>query len=260
MKPYYEEDGITIYHGDCRKLMSEVADIENTVVISDPPYGQTSLEWDRWDNWWLGLIPACIKSLWCFGSLRMFFEHGSDFRMGGWKLSQDLVWEKHNGSSFHSDRFRRVHESICHFYRGAWEELPHYVPTTPDATARTVRRKMRPPHMGNIDEGHYTSEDGGPRLMRSVIYSRSEHGRAMHPTQKPVEIIKPLIQYGSHGDGIVVVPFAGSGSELIAAKELGRRAIGIEIEEKYCEIAAKRLAQKVLNFEAAARSSQYRND
>src|SRR5580698_801680 len=141
MKPYYSEKGIDIYHGDCRLLLSKVANIENAVVIADPPYGQTSLEWDEWDNWWLGLLPSSLRSLWCFGSVRMFLDHGKDFAMGGWKFSQDLVWEKHNGSSFHSDRFRRVHETIAHFYRGKWEEIPHYVPTTPDATARTVRRK-----------------------------------------------------------------------------------------------------------------------
>lgn len=246
MKPYYQHAGITIYHGDCKDLLPKVADIENSVIIADPPYGQTSLEWDEWTGNWLQAIPEASKSLWCFGSLRMFAEHQLNFRVAGWKLSQDLVWEKHNGSSFHADRFRRVHESICHFYRGSWSEVPHYVPTTPDATARTVRRKKRPPHMGHIEEGHYTSEDGGPRLMRSVIFMRSEHGRAEHPTQKPIELIKPLIHYGSFGDGYVVVPFSGSGSELVAAKQMGRRAIGIEIEEKYCEIAAKRLSQEIL--------------
>ena len=77
--------------------------------------------------------------------------------------------------------------------------------------------------------------------MRSVLYHPSMHGKANHPTQKPVELIKPLIHYGGTMGSTVIVPFAGAGSELIAAKEIGCPAIGIEIEEVYCEAAAKRL-------------------
>lgn len=89
-------------------------------------------------------------------------------------------------------------------------------------------------------------EDGGPRLMRSVLQVRSEHGRAVHPTQKPLGILRPLIQYSCSIDGTMLDPFAGSGSTLLAARELGRRAIGIEAREDYCEAAVKRLAQGVL--------------
>jgi site-specific DNA-methyltransferase (adenine-specific) len=160
----------------------------------------------------------------------MFMEHAEWFSAGGWHFSQDLVWEKHNGSSFHADRFRRVHESICHFYRGPWGDLKFYVPTTPDATAKTVRRKQRPAHMGNID------------------YHASMHGKAEHPTQKPVGILEPLIHYGGFGDATVIVPFAGVGSELVAAKKMGHCAIGMEIDERFCEAAAKRLSQEVLDF------------
>jgi site-specific DNA-methyltransferase (adenine-specific) len=68
------------------------------------------------------------------------------------------------------------------------------VQTTPDATARTARRKQRPPHTGQIDAGHYLSHDGGPRLMRSVIYVRNCHGRAIHPTEKPSSASRNLIR------------------------------------------------------------------
>ena len=240
MKAYYEDAFVRLYHGDCRDILPDLA-ISPAMVVADPPYGQTSLAWDQWSGEWLSYIAPCIRSLWCFGSLRMFMEHGLWFEAGGWKLSQDLVWEKHNGSSFHADRFRRVHESICHFYRGEWSTIKFFTPTTPDATARTVRRKQRPAHMGHIEAGAYESQDGGPRLMRSVLYHPSMHGKANHPTQKPVELIKPLIHYGGTMGSTVIVPFAGAGSELIAAKEIGCPAIGIEIEEVYCEAAAKRL-------------------
>lgn len=175
----------------------------------------------------------------------MFMVHASEFSSAGWKLSQDLVWEKHNGSGFHADRFRRVHEQVALFYKGTWGEVYHEPQYTMDAVAKTVRRKTRPTHMGHIENAAFESVDGGPRLMRSVLHMPSEHGHALHPTQKPVDLIRPLIEYSCPAFGTVFCPFSGSGSELLAAKLCGRDAIGCEINEKFCEIAAKRLESMI---------------
>jgi len=177
-------------------------------------------------------------------------DRAGEFADAGWKLSQDVVWEKHNGSSFHADRFRRVHEQACHFYRGSWEGIYKRTPVTHDATARAVRRKGRPAHMGHIDQTPYRSEDGGPRLMRSVIYARSMHGTAENETQKPEAIVVPLIEYACPPGGLLLSPFAGSGTDLRAARLMGRRAIGIDSRESQCEIAAKSL-QEALPLEVA---------
>lgn len=244
MNPYYSHAGVTIYHGDCREILPS---LQADAVVTDPPYGDTSLAWDVPVGGWANLLQA--PQVWCFGSLRFFMEHGAEFSSNGWRYAQEIVWQKHNGSGFHADRFKRVHELAVHFYRGEWGSLYRDVPKTMDATARTVRRKQRPPHTGHIERGSYASEDGGPRLMRSVVSVRSCHGEAVHPTQKPVGILAPLIQFSSRPGGMVLDPFAGSGSTLIAARDAGRSAIGIEIDERYCEIAAKRLAQGVLPFE-----------
>ncbi len=250
MKAYYEHAGITIYHGDCREILPELDPVD--VVITDPPYGETSLEWDTQVGGWLSLAAAVTKQVWCFGSLLSFMDLARADGLACWRRAQELVWEKHNGSSFHADRFKRVHELILHLYRGDWAGIYKAPVTTPDATARTVRRKTRPAHTGHIDDGPYTSHDGGPRLMRSVIYVRSCHGTAIHPTEKPIGILTPLIQYSCPEGGIVLDPMMGSGSTLAAAKRLGRRAIGIEIEERYCELAAKQLSQEVFDFETCA--------
>lgn len=233
MTPYYRDDLVTIYHGDFRELAVESHDL----VIADPPYGQTSLPWDRWLPDWPFAVHG--NSMWVFGTLRMFMEHAAEFR--SWRLSQDIVWEKHNGSSLAADRFARVHEQAVHFYKGRWSDIYHEPPRTMDATPRTVRRKALPPqHQGARGPSVYTSVDGGPRLMRSVIAVRSAHGYAQNETQKPVGILSPLIEYGCPPGGTVLDPFMGSGSTLIAARDSGRRAIGFDVREDQCEIAADR--------------------
>jgi site-specific DNA-methyltransferase (adenine-specific) len=185
--------------------------------------------------------------------MRMFLLHAAELFAAGFSMSQDLVWEKHNGSSSAADRFRRVHEQMLHFYRGPWNEIYKIVPTMPDVKARSVRRKKnRTAHWGAIDDSSYISEDGGPLFQRSVIFERSCHGYAVNETQKPVAIIRPLIEYSCPLGGLVVDPFCGSGTTLVAAREMGRLAIGIDSRESQCEEAAKRLAQEVLEFEPEA--------
>lgn len=240
-KPYYQDSSVTIHHADCREIMSDLDTVD--AVITDPPYGETSLKWDRFVSGWMDQLPA--NNLWCFGSLKFFFEL-CKAEVEDWTPAQDLIWEKHNGSGFHADRFKRVHELVLQFYRGAWGDIYKNPVYSMDSVKRTVRTKRRPTHMGNIDKSPYVSEDGGPRLMRSVIYVRSCHGEAVHPTQKPTGIIAPLIHYSIPPGGTVVDCFMGSGSTLVAAKELGRKSIGIDIDEKNCEIAARRIQQEVL--------------
>lgn len=247
-EPFYQDESVALYHGDCRELLPRLAG-KAAAIVTDPPYGETSLGWDTWQEGWVSALAGWSRQLWCFGSMRMFLEHRDDF--DAWNYAQEIVWEKHNGSSFHADRFRRVHELATHWYQGPWEELTRNVQTTPDATARTVRRKERPAHTGDIADSTYTSVDGGPRMMRSVLQVRSEHGRAVHPTQKPLGILDPLIAYSSNAGDTILDPFAGSGAILLAARQAGRHAIGIEADECYCDRAAARLAARAL-FEALA--------
>lgn len=249
MRPYWQRDGITIYCGDCREVLPTLTD-DVDVIVTDPPYGETSLTWDVPVSGWIDACRPLLKasgSLWCFGSLRFFMTHAADFGRE-WQHVQEIVWEKHNGSIFHADRFRRVHELLVHFRPSTsrWADIYKSPQFTMDATAMSVRRKTRPAHSGNIGKGHYISHDGGPRLMRSVLQVRSCHGHAKHPTQKPEGIIRPVLAYSLPPGGLVLDPFMGSGSTLAVAREMGRRAIGIELEERYCEIAVTRLAQQVL--------------
>lgn len=246
--PYYEDEFVTLYHGDCLEIAPTMP---GDVMVTDPPYGETSLAWDRWPDGWPGVMAniAGLRSLWCFGSMRMFLDRRDDF--GDWRLAQDIVWTKPRGRSVVTDRFSRSHEHALHFYRGKWGDVYHEPPRVAYHGA---------PHPGAVRRGQ--SDDGtkvkpvkgagsysedGTRLMLTVIPGDPGDPRlTVHPTQKPLVVLEPIIRYSCPPDGTVVDPFAGSGSTLVAAKQLGRRAIGVELEERYCEIAAQRLAQDTL--------------
>ena len=240
MTPYYADGRVTLWHGDCRDVLPQL-DVQADCVVTDPPYGETSLAWDRWPDGWPTVVAAHTRSMWCFGSLRMFLDRRDEF--GGWKLSQDVVWEKHNGSGLHDDRFRRVHEHGLHWYRGDWSDVHHAVPI--EVTGRRAQRSTRgtTPHMSRTGA---VGEWGTTRIARSVVYAASTHGHALHPTEKPLGILDPLISYACPPGGLVLDPFAGSGSTLVAARDSGRRAIGIEADERYCAVIARRLAQDSL--------------
>jgi site-specific DNA-methyltransferase (adenine-specific) len=238
--PYWSAPDVDLFLGDCREILPALG-VTADCIVADPPYGETSLPWDRWPSGWLDAASLVTKSLWCFGSLRMFLDQRDEFAR--WKLSQDLIWEKQNGSGFDTDRFKRVHEVIAHWYRDGWAAIHHDVPREQGAprSASMYRSRAGGDHRGQIHASEVQRDS--LRLALSVIRIRNLQGRALHPTEKPVGILDPLIAYACPPGGLVIDPFAGSGSTLDAARCSGRRAIGIEANEKYIELAARRLSQ-----------------
>ena len=235
--------GCELMLGDCRDVLPTIDAGSADVCITDPPYGDTCLDWDSQVDGWIAEVARILKpnaSVWVFGSMRFLAPLFAEFAAAGFKYSQDIVWEKQNGTGFHADRFRRVHEHAVLFYRGPWADVYHDTQYTLDATAKTVRRKTRPTHTGQIDAGHYVSEDGGPRMMRSVIYMANEHGTAIHPTQKPVELLRSMVRYSVPPGGKVIDPFSGSASGAVACFEEGRRFLGIEKDPAHYRDAAAR--------------------
>lgn len=261
MIPYYASpDGqVKLYLGDMREILPALG-LQADLVLADPPYAETALDWDRWPDGWVQVAAAHAPAMWCFGSQRMFFDHLPEFT-ADWKLSQDVIghdddgepirrdvtvaWEKHNGTGFATDRFKRVHEHVLHWYRGPWAEVTHDTPRVaydgPDKHARA--RTDRGEHLGSIGAQRY--EDDGTRLMRSVIKAKSVRGQGRNETEKPLPILDPLIRYGCPPGGLLVDVFTGSGAALEAARQSGRRVVGIELRESQCEAAAKRLQQPV---------------
>lgn len=238
-----------VIFGSAQEVLPALAPGSRDVCIADPPYGDTSLEWDSQVDGWIAEVARILKpnaSIWVFGSMRFLAPLFAEMAAHGFKYSQDVVWEKQNGTGFHNDRFRRVHEHAVLFYRGAWADVYHDTQYTLDATAKTVRRKARATHWGAIDNAPFVSEDGGPRMMRSVLQIRNEHGKAVRPTQKPIDLILPLIRYSVPRGGSVLDPFMGSGSTGVACVQLGAKFTGIENKNEYVEIAKARISHEYL--------------
>ena len=202
MQPYYERDGITIYHGDCREVLPTLEPVD--LVLTDPPYGVGRAAWDdALPLWWmddaarlapvLGVMPG-VPNL-----LRLPHEIGRlTYR---WTLAAHIV----NGMT-----------------RGAMG-YGNWIPCLVYA-ADSVSIFRQSSDAGRVVIGRDTKPD--------------------HPSPKPYEAMRWFVS--SLPGGLILDPFMGSGTTLRAAKDLGRRAIGIEIEERYCEIAARRLEQQVL--------------
>jgi len=205
--PHYEDDLITLYHGDCREILSS---LQFDVIVTDPPYGiayrqeiDTSTDWgviqgDEDDTLARWVVNATAKPRIVFGA--------NHFPSALPEPGRWICWDK------------RVHENADRMLGSPFE----------------LAWVSGPDKAGIM----YRVQHGG------VVNADGAGAKRVHPTQKPVTLMRRIIQDWT--TGVILDPFAGSGSTLRAAKDLGRRAIGIEIDERYCDAAATRLRQEVL--------------
>jgi DNA modification methylase len=213
VKPYYQDEAVTIYHGDCREIIPQLPLVGS--VITDPPYG------------------IAYESGWSPETR----DHANSIVGDDTTELRDFVL----------NRFAKDVATACF-------ATPRCVPPFPPV-ATLVWDKGEAAGMGNLAipwkpnwEGIWIFGEGwsghrGSSVLRGRIVVSWSRDRC-HPNEKPVWLLAELI--GKAPAGTVLDPFIGSGTTLRAAKDLGRKAIGIEIEEKYCEIAARRMAQEVL--------------
>lgn len=232
MTPYYEHDGIAIYHGDCRDVLPALRQ-RFDAVVTDPPFFmpathyQSRVQYQRaWADtsilatFWAVIVDACVPLLkttghfvsFCNGDSYPVFYPEMYRRFDFLKL---LVWDKgHVG----------------------------------------LGRVWRNQHELAIAARWNTSKFSEDSILRADIFrfNATPSAEREHPVEKPVEMLTWLMTPITREGSLVLDPFAGSGSTLEAAKRIGRGAVGIEAEERYCEIAAKRLQQEVLPLEALA--------
>jgi site-specific DNA-methyltransferase (adenine-specific) len=206
LKPYYAQDGITIYHGDCQKILPLLEPVD--LLLTDPPYG-------------IEYRPKAQKH---------------DRIVGDDALPVEII-------RLAVSKARRGAYVFCR-----WDQLPAM--PSPKSVLAWVKNNWT---MGDLEHAHGRQWEAccfyaGPnhefiKRTPDVVFA-DRTGNYDHPTEKPVPLLITLI--AANVCDTVLDPFMGSGTTLRAAKDLGRRAIGIEIEERYCEIAAKRLSQGVL--------------
>jgi DNA modification methylase len=229
MTTYYDQDGIVIYHGDCRELLCQLPSVR--LVVTDPPYvfgiASTAQEgkaggWGDLMNsavWYELWLTECRRltamqqgAVWVFNSWRSFPVLARAAYGISWPVESLMVWDKDWIGPGGQRGLRPSYELAALFAQ-------------PDFAI---------------------ANRGLPDIWRAKWSGVKPSG---HPAEKPVTLLRRMIRESGGGD--VLDPFMGSGSTLVAAKAEGHRAVGIEVEERYCEIAAKRLAQGVLSLEVS---------
>lgn len=233
MRPYYDEGGVTIYHGDTRDVLPALKPHSVDVILTDPPFFmpaahfQSRVKWQRsWGDvsilgtFWAATLDTAMPVLKTTGHF-ITFCNGDSYPV------------------FYPEMYRRFDVLKCLVWDKGHVGL-----------GRIWRHQHELAIAARWDESFV---DIGGQLYADVICASATPSTDRdHPVEKPPALLSKIIQPITPPDGTILDPFMGSGTTLRAAKDLGRRAIGIEIEERYCEIAVKRLQQQSMIFDTPA--------
>jgi DNA modification methylase len=213
MKPYYEHGGITIFNADCREALFWVNPVD--LLLTDPPYG---------------IGESNEKN-----STRGLLAPTRDY--GNYEWDKSLIDQKLIDAARDLARFQII-------FGGNYYALP------PTSCWLVWDKENGATDFADCELA-WTNLKKAVRIKHHRWHGMLRKGNEarFHPTQKPLDVMAWAIQQAPYALSILD-PFMGSGTTLVAAKQLGRRAIGIELEERYCEIAAKRLEQECL-FDAS---------
>ena len=251
IKPYYEEPGIQIFLGDCLTIMPQLEPVD--LVTCDLPYEKTNNRWDimipiepLWTEYKRLAEKVVLTAIQPFASL-MICSNLDWFKY-------DLIWKKSRSTGHLNAKIMplRQHEYILVFSKNKMLYCPQIFPKDP-GKIRPLGYRLKSDCYGDFKEGRENRtiglDESYPKSIIEHIPSVNKKEWGKHPNQKPLKLMKYLLQtYSNEGD-LVLDNSMGSGTTLVAAKELGRRCIGIEIEEKYVKIAIDRLRQGVFNFQ-----------
>ncbi len=239
MTPYYEREGITIYHADCRDVLPALASVD--VVITDPPYSEhvhsksrrgadltdgisreRSLGFDAITPDVMQFVSAEFARL----ARRWVLVFSNVELATDWRLALEVG-------------------GLEYIRTGAWVKLD----STPQFTGDRPAMGFETVTIAHC-KGRKKWNGGGTQGVWSypIVLNRSHKEPRLHTTQKPLDLMLRLVRLFTNENETILDPFCGSGTTLRAAKDLGRKAIGIEANEADCETAAKRLAQGVLSL------------
>lgn len=234
--------------GDAIELMRTLPDGSIDAVISDPPYNTTKLKFDcaiDWQAFWAEANRVCKLT----APMVMFAAQpfATDLINSNRKaFHYELIWEKTMPTGFLDANRRpmRAHENILFFCR-KWYSSTYNPQKTPTTRQLRKRKNGRSNHYGA--HGKSDSDNHGLKHPRSVLQFRNVNRGfdpdAVHPTQKPIDLVKFLVGSYSNPGAVILDPFLGSGTTAIAAIETGRNFIGIERDQSYHAIALERIAK-----------------
>lgn len=233
MEPYYERNGITIYNADCREVLPHVGPVD--CVITDPPYSETTHQGAR-TGWYNKDIEN--KE---FVNLIEFEHTDADALKKTLSLISATGWVVAFVDWHHVLSLETEPPEGLRFVRfGIWVK-PDGMPQLSGDRPATGWEAVALLHKAG---GKMQWNGGGHR----AVWTHNKEDNNQHPTQKPLGLIKELVSLFTNPGDLILDPFMGSGTTLVAAKELGRRAIGIELDKKYCDVAVRRLSQEVIAF------------
>jgi len=229
MEPYYSDKWVSIYLGDCREILPTL-DVKVDLVFGDPPYNVMGLDgfvdlavYRRWSKGW---IEECFKLLNNNGALILAGRQPIlsyllvDICEAGRVFREFITWHKVDSITPAREYHSTNYEQFAIFTKWTPKTF-NYIPV-------------------ESSSGNYGKErNAGSVWSHPKISSHHKEGTE-HPTQKPEAFIDRFIGSYSNINNIILDPFLGSGTTCYCAKKLNRYSVGIEIEEKYCEIAAKR--------------------
>lgn len=230
---YFETENGILYCGDCLEIMKKFPDESVDLIVTDPPYGVGSMELreiDYKDEFYdvKGVATEIFRILkwnsraFVFVAQKTFVEVVSGFTNSGFKLHQVLIWLRPNlagGTKKKTYDFTSIYEQILNLHKG------------------------KPPRIKKVD-----GLNNFDVLKYVQPQSNFKKDKRQHVHQKPVRLIEHLVVVSSSSRDLVLDPFLGSGTTAVACERLNRRWIGIEINEKYCEIAKKRLIEELGKF------------
>lgn len=289
MSIYYEDEHVTLHHGDCFDILPFLRDESMGAVITDPPYNIGKAGWDNipdyegWCRHWIGEASRTLAgpgAFWLFHSeplvlgelTRMVETHRR--QMVSWVTLDKSSWGmakryKNAGSkSFpaaveyatycrrevYADQIRAIRDNAG-LTRAEFDTI---VSPSKKPTGITYRWEHgeRVPQSQEVEA---IEASFGVRLVVPTFHNAAKHQAVWnfpqvdtkdHPTPKPISIMERIVETTTNPGDVILDPFAGSGTTLVAASNLGRHAIGVELDEAYCEVIASRLSQGVLDLGA----------
>lgn len=242
MQPYYQDDYITLFNGNCFDVLPTIEE-KIDMVNTDPPFNLVRCAWDKeiidlsllWQQ--LHAI-AHPNTAFVFTGAQPFTSKlvASNYK----EFKQELIWRKTQGTGHMNCKRMALknHENILIFYG----RQPVYNPQMTAGKPYTTTNNPRLNRVYGKSKVNRTVNTTGDRYPLSVLDFKYDTKR-YHPTQKPVALCEYMLKTYTNEGQLVVDPFAGAGSSLVAAKKLGRRAIGIELDASYCDIIVERLKE-----------------